>query len=53
MPTAKLLRGARHALALALLSVLAPAQAADAYPSRPITLIVPFAAAAAPMWWRA
>ncbi|QDJ51215.1 tripartite tricarboxylate transporter substrate binding protein [Bordetella hinzii] len=44
MPTAKLLRGARHALALALLSVLAPAQAADAYPSRPITLIVPFAA---------
>ena len=40
-------------LATATLTAAAPASAADAYPSRPVTLVVPFPPAARPTRWRA
>ncbi|MBO1113297.1 tripartite tricarboxylate transporter substrate binding protein [Bordetella petrii] len=44
MPTASLLRRTTHALLLSLALGAAAAHAADTYPDRPITLVVPFAA---------
>src|SRR3546814_921210 len=44
MPTASLLRRTTHALLLSLALGSAAAHAANTYPDRPITLVVPFAA---------